>query len=128
VLWNILLPEEFAAEMSSWPDRLRDKFDRVAKHLQEQGPSLGRPQVDHLKGSRHANMKEMRFSSEDGCWRVAFAFNPARQAVILASGDKSGVSQNRFYNDLLKRADARYETHLEDERNKRKPRCLVLMI
>ena len=68
--------------------------------------------MDTLKGSRHANMKELRFDAADGVWRVAFAFDPRRRAILLVAGDKSGVSEKRFYKQLIARADARYEAHL----------------
>jgi hypothetical protein len=57
-------------------------------------------------------MKEMRFEVTDGVWRVAFAFDPTRTAVLLVAGDKSGVSQDRFYRSLIKRADERFDSHL----------------
>jgi hypothetical protein len=63
--------------------------------------NLGRPWVDTLKGSDHANMKELRFDAADGVWRVAFAFDPNRQAILLVAGDKSGGSQAKFYKWLL---------------------------
>ena len=47
------------------------------------GPQLGRPRIDTLKGSRHAHMKEPRFSPAGGEWRVAFAFDPTRTAILL---------------------------------------------
>jgi hypothetical protein len=46
--------------------------------------------VDTLEGSRHANMKELRFEAAGGVWRVAFAFDRARRAVLLVAGDKAG--------------------------------------
>jgi hypothetical protein len=52
--------------------------------------------VDTLNGSRHANMKELRFSAADGEWRVAFAFDPKRKAILLVAGDKSGGSGKRL--------------------------------
>lgn len=58
------------------------------------------------------NMKELRFRADDGVWRVAFAFDPERQAIILVAGDKSGVAQKRFYKGLIARADARSAEHL----------------
>jgi hypothetical protein len=61
---------------------------------------LGRPHADTLNGSRHANMKELRFRAEDGVWRVALAFDPARRAVLLVAGDKSGGIESRFYREL----------------------------
>ncbi|MCY1557444.1 putative toxin HigB2 [compost metagenome] len=76
------------------------------------GPELGRPQVDTLNGSKHANMKELRFKADDGVWRVAFAFDPERKAVLLVGGDKSGSSEKKFYKGLIKSADARFDRHL----------------
>ncbi len=77
------------------------------------GPLLGRPHVDTLSGSRHANMKELRFSADGGVWRAAFAFDPKREAVVLVAADKSGVSQRRFYTSLIDRANMRSNAHLE---------------
>src|SRR6266496_4127905 len=65
-----------------------------------------------LKGSRHANMKELRFDAADGVWRVAFAFDPKRKAILLVAGDKSGGSEKRFYRQLIDKADARFDAHL----------------
>jgi hypothetical protein len=57
-------------------------------------------------------MKEMRFKAANGIWRVAFAFDPKRNAVLLVAGDKSGVSEKRFYRELIQKADDRYDAHL----------------
>ena len=56
-------------------------------------------------------MKELRFRAADGEWRVAFAFDPKRTAILLVAGDKSGGSAKRFYRGLLRKADARFATH-----------------
>jgi len=69
---------------------------------------MGRPRVDTLKGSHYGNMKELRFDAADGVWRVAFAFDPRRRAVLLIAGDKSGSPQRRLYRQLIEKADARY--------------------
>ena len=74
--------------------------------------NLGRPFVDHLKGSKFANMKELRFESGGGVWRLVFAFDPLRNAVLLVAADKRGKSQTRFYTTLIKKADVRFEQHL----------------
>jgi hypothetical protein len=65
-------------------------------------------------------MKELRFDAADGVWRVAFAFDPKRKAVLLVAGDKSGGSQRRFYKQLIAKADERFDAHLA--RVKRKER------
>ena len=57
-------------------------------------------------------MKELRFDADGGVWRVAFAFDPNRQGILLVAGDKVGVSQTRFYRQLIRRADNRYGEHL----------------
>lgn len=62
-------------------------------------------------------MKELRFKAADGVWRVAFAFDPKRNAVLLVAGDKSGGSENRFYKQLIKTADDRFDTHLAQLKN-----------
>jgi hypothetical protein len=68
--------------------------------------------VDTLGGSQFSNMKELRFNASDGVWRVAFAFDPRQQAILLIAGNKAGVSQQRFYRQLIARADARCAAHL----------------
>ena len=82
------------------------------------GPELGRPHVDTLNNSRHANMKELRFIAAGGIWRVVFAFDPRRHAILLVAGDKSGSSQKRFYKQLIKKADTRFDAHLAQLKKK----------
>jgi len=57
-------------------------------------------------------MKELRFDAADGVWRIAFAFDPNRKAILLVAGDKSGVGERRFYRQLIAKADARFDAHL----------------
>ena len=87
------------------------------------GPSLGRPHADTLKGSKHANMKELRASTADAVLRIAFAFDPNRSAILLCAGNKAGVSEKRFYRQLVDLADRLYAAHVEamkaDKRRKR---------
>ena len=88
--------------------------------LEQFGPQLGRPRVDTLKGSRYANMKELRFDAADGVWRVAFAFDPKRNAILLIAGDKSGGGEKRFYRQLIAKADERFDDHLLRTQRRRK--------
>lgn len=81
-------------------------------------PRLGcsvcsRPHADTLNDSSFANMKELRFDADDGVWRVAFAFDRKRKAILLIAGDKSGVSEKRFYKSLIVKADKRCQGHLD---------------
>jgi hypothetical protein len=64
-------------------------------------------------------MKELRFTVSDGVWRVAFAFDPERRALLLVGGSKSGTNEKRFYRDLIRVADARFDRHLRTWRANR---------
>ncbi len=94
VRWQVLFHAEFEPEFEALPENVQDELLAHAKLLQQFGPQLGRPRADTLNASRHTNMKELRFDAADGVWRVAFAFDPNRKAVLLACGDKSGGSAN----------------------------------
>ena len=111
--WTVLYHDAFLPELEALPDDVQDALLARAELLSMSGPTLGRPHADTLAGSKHANMKELRFSADEGVWRVAFAFDPRRRAIILVAGDKSGVAQQRFYKALIAKADARFAEHLE---------------
>jgi hypothetical protein len=63
-------------------------------------------------------MKELRITLPDGEWRVAFAFDPKRKAILLTGGSKSGVNQRKFYERLIRVADRRYAEHLTQLKSK----------
>lgn len=113
--WEILFHDDLDAEMQEYPLALQDELLAHALLLRDFGPNLGRPAVDGLKGSRHANMKELRFAWEGEVWRVAFAFDTKRQAILLVGGNKAGADQRRFYKRLISVADARFDRHLADQ-------------
>jgi hypothetical protein len=110
--WVVIFHAAFDAEFLELPRAVQTALAAKARLLQSVGPLLGRPHVDTLKNSKHANMKELRFDAADGVWRAAFAFDVARQAVILVAGDKSGQSEARFYRTLIATADKRFDDHL----------------
>ncbi|WP_333836110.1 type II toxin-antitoxin system RelE/ParE family toxin [Novosphingobium sp.] len=118
--WDVELHDSFEAEFLAFEREVQTELLAVAKLLADYGPQLGRPYVDTLKGSKHANMKELRFSADDGEWRTAFAFDPERRAILLVAGDKSGVSQKRFYKQLIAKADSRFSDHLESLKSAKK--------
>lgn len=112
VKWAVEMADEFEPEFEVLHENVQTEILALSLVLEEFGPQLGRPRVDTLKGSRHANMKELRFSAADGEWRVAFAFDPKRRAILLVAGDKSGGSEKRFYRELIRKADKRFDAHL----------------
>lgn len=115
--WQILLVEDVAEWFDdltkndpSTADLVEDAVDRLAT----EGPTLGRPLVDRIKGSRHHNMKELRPGSVGSSEiRILFAFDPVRRAVLLVAGDKSGNWRD-WYETAIPLADSRYDAHLAE--------------
>lgn len=91
--------------------------------LAEEGPTLGRPLVDTVKNSKHKNMKELRPTSPGMSeFRILFAFDPNRHAILLLGGDKSGETESTrskkqkwagWYKKAIPVADARFDEHLK---------------
>lgn len=96
IAWSIQFDDLFFIEAASFETTVRVELAACLILLSEFCPALKRSHCDTLKGSRHANMEELRFAAADGVWRVAFAFDPKRNAIMLVAGDKSGVSEKRF--------------------------------
>ncbi len=112
-MWNV----EFTDEFEAWWDTLsvdeQQGIDAAVRVLEQRGPGLGRPLVDSVAGSRHANMKELRV----GTIRILFAFDPRRAAILLIGGDKRGRFKE-FYEQTIPLADELFDKHLaalEDE-------------
>jgi hypothetical protein len=126
VKWEVEFHPDFDPEYDELAEAVQDELLAHLKLLETFGPQLGRPHADTLNGSRHTNMKELRFDAADGVWRFAFAFDPKRRAIILCGGDKSGVSEKKFYRNLIRKADERYAVHVnrikrEKEKEGKKP-------
>ena len=111
-MWTVELAPEFEPELLVLPPPVRIELLAQTRVVEQFGPMTGRPQVDTLKGSTHANIKELRFDAAGGVWRVAFAFDPERKAILLAAGDKGGKGERAFYRRLIATADKRFDAHL----------------
>lgn len=106
----------FIAEWKLLPMGLKEMVGEVLDHLEDDGPFLGRPEVDTLSGSSHANMKEIRIKYGRQIWRFAFAFDPSQSAIILCGGEKQGRSQQLFYRQLINKADTRFDAWLKEKK------------
>ncbi|HZW93959.1 MAG TPA: type II toxin-antitoxin system RelE/ParE family toxin [Candidatus Eremiobacteraceae bacterium] len=109
VPWQIYFHAEFELEFNALEPEIQDELLANASLLKKFGPQLKRSTADTLHGSKHDNMKELRFKAADGVW---LAFDPEQKGILLVAGDKSGGSQKRFYRQLIKVADARFDRHL----------------
>lgn len=94
--WTVSYHDAFVSEMNALSETVLVELLTMVELLILVGPTMGRPHADTLAGSKYPNMKELRFSADNGVWRVAYAFDPMRQAIVLVAGDKSGVAQKRF--------------------------------
>jgi hypothetical protein len=110
--WAVELHPLFAVEFRAFSEAVQDSLLAEIGLLEIYGPTLGRPNVDTLNNTKHSNMKELRFKADNGVWRTAFAFDPERKAILLVAGNKSGGSEKRFYRQLLKKANDRFDDHL----------------
>ncbi|MFJ8748788.1 type II toxin-antitoxin system RelE/ParE family toxin [Streptomyces sp. NPDC102441] len=92
--WKIVVAEPALSWLHDLRRTDRDTLIQVSQAiaLQEEGPALGRPLVDTIKGSVLPNLKELRPGSAGATEvRLLFVFDPDRQGVILVGGDKAGT-------------------------------------
>lgn len=111
-MWHVATTAAFDEWFADLDEDGQAELIAKVELLKMLGPKLGRPHADTLNGSKHANMKELRADTADKVLRVAFAFDPNRAAILLVAGDKSGVGQKRFYQQLIARADKLFDAHL----------------
>jgi hypothetical protein len=112
VAWEV----EFTHQFEDWWNGLdgdqQEYMDAAIQLLQDKGPALGRPLVDTIKASIHANMKELRIS-KGGDLRVLFAFGPTRKAILLCGGDKQG-DWDHWYKENVPFADGLFNGYLAE--------------
>jgi hypothetical protein len=111
--WEVEYTDEFGAWYARLTPAEQDAIDAAVRSLEEGGPALGRPLVDTIATSRHANMKELR--PPTGHVRVLFAFDPRRTAIMLIGGDKARRWQE-WYREIIPVADRLYDEYLSELR------------
>lgn len=111
-MWKVATTDDFDGWFGALDDDAQAEVIAKVELLKVFGPRLRRPHADTLNGSQHPNMKELRADTAKQVLRIAFAFDPERSAILLVAGDKSGVSQKRFYRQLIDKADRLFNEHL----------------
>lgn len=106
--WQVETTTKFDEWFATLSEQEEDQVVSAIAALGIDGPNLGRPLVDTVKGSRHPNMKELRRRS----FRILFAFDPDRVAVLLIGGNKEG-QWSRWYKQAIKQADRLFDDHLQ---------------
>ena len=82
----------------------------MVRLLETHGPSLRFPWCSGIAGSRHPHMKELRIQHEGRPYRILYAFDPRRSAILLIGGDKTG--NDRWYGEYIPIADRIYDEHI----------------
>jgi hypothetical protein len=107
---------EFSHEFGEWWDSLtaaeQKSVDFTVSLLREVGPALKMPHSCGVEMSRHRHMRELRVQHEGRPYRVLYAFDPRRAALLLIGGDKTG--NNRWYEEYVPLADSIYDRHLRN--------------
>jgi hypothetical protein len=110
--WDVEYTDEFANWWTELDDSPQDAIDRAVHLLEARGPTLPFPYSSDVRGSRHGNMRELRIQIGGDPYRIFYAFDPRRAAILLIGGNKAGDEQ--FYERMVPQADRIYDRHLEE--------------
>jgi hypothetical protein len=111
VPWDVEFVDEFGVWWEGLTADEQDSVDFTVGLLMVQGPTLDHPHSSKVVSSRHAHMRELRVQHQGRPYRVLYAFDPRRAAILLLGGDKTG--NDRWYVENVPEADKRYDVHLE---------------
>lgn len=111
VKWDIEYTDEFGEWWDCLAEGEQESVRATVKLLGDYGPTLPFPHSSGVKGSRHDHMRELRIQHAGRPFRVLYAFDPRRCAILLIGGDKTG--NDRWYEEHVPVADRLYDEHLE---------------
>lgn len=109
--WEVEGTDQFADWYGALSDDEQVAVGRVIEMLVEHGPALPFPYSSGISTSKHRHMRELRIQHAGRPYRVLYAFDPRRAAILLLGGDKTG--EDRWYEQHVPGADALYDEHLE---------------
>jgi hypothetical protein len=112
VSWDVEGTDEFVGWFEALNDNEQVSVGRVVELLAEHGPSLPFPYSSGIARSRHRHMRELRIQHEGRPYRVLYAFDPRRAAILLLGGDKTG--NDRWYEQHVPAADDLYDEYLKE--------------
>src|SRR2546428_719631 len=107
--WDVEYTDEFEAWWDALSAAEQSDVGAVVRLLEVKGPTLGYPYSSGVEGSQHGHMRELRIQHQGRPYRVLYAFDPRRIALLLLGGDKTG--DNRWYEENVPKADAFYDEH-----------------
>ena len=110
--WDVEGVDEFAEWFHSLSTEEQQSVARVVELLVEHGPVLPFPHSTGIESSRHSHMRELRIRHKGRPYRVLYAFDPRRSAILLLGGDKTG--NENWYDQNVPKADAQYDDYLQE--------------
>jgi hypothetical protein len=111
--WNVIFHHEFEQWFKALGEDVQNSIAAHLMLLKTLGPNLGRPKVDTLTNSKLKNLKELRVQHKGKPWRILFIFDPARNAILLVGGNKTG--DKRWYKENIPIAEKRYSEYLKQK-------------
>lgn len=108
--WKVEYTDEFGDWWNALTEAEQESIDASVHLLEERGPQLGYPHSSGIERSKHPHMRELRVQHRGRPFRVLYAFDPRRTAILLIGGDKSG--NDRWYEEHVLLADRLYDEHL----------------
>ena len=114
VEWSVEVTDEFKTWWHDLDDDEQVSVAAAVTLLEVRGTALGFPYSSGVKGSRHGHMRELRIQHRGRPYRILYAFDPRRTAILLIGGRKTG--DDRWYERLTPRADAIYDAYLDELR------------
>lgn len=115
--WEVEYTDEFGDWWNGLTEAAQVSVDASVRLLEARGPQLGHPRSSGIARSKHAHMRELRVQHRGRPYRVLYAFDPRRTAILLIGGDKTG--NDRWYEDYVPVADRLYDEHLAALRKER---------
>ena len=109
--WNIEYTDEFGKWWALLNESEQDSIAVTVTLLEWKGPYLSYPFSSGIEGSRHNHMRELRTQHRGQPYRILYAFDPRRSAILLIGGNKTG--QGRWYDEYIPIADKLYDDHLK---------------
>lgn len=113
--WEVEYTDEFETWWTDLSADVQDGIDRTVHLLEARGPTLPFPHCSDVRGSKHGHMRELRIQVGGDPYRVFYAFDPRRAAILLVGGNKVGDDQ--FYERMVPVADRIYDRHLHELAN-----------
>lgn len=108
--WDVEYTEEFGTWWEGLDEGTQIAIDATVRLLEVKGPQLPFPHSSDVRGSRFGQMRELRIQHKGAPYRILYAFDPRRTAILLIGGNKGG--DDRWYEAYVPRADQLYEDHL----------------